>query len=164
MLQVAHAVVLSSEENPTARALAERIAAGVATAKTSAEFQKLAKAVSADGQSVKVEQLPPLAPDGRALDPDRPPPAGPGVQNFDLGFAEAAHHLERVGELSPVVRTRFGYHVLYLVRIIEPRQPTLSELRTLLHDEVMEQRGRRLQASCSSSNAASSRPNKRALL
>ncbi len=146
MVQIAHAVVLSSEENPAARALAERIAARVATAKTSAEFQTLAKAVRADGLSVKVEQLAPVAPDGRALDPDRPPPNGPPVQTLDGVFVEAAQRLERAGQLSPVVRTRFGYHVLYLVKVIESRQPTLAERRQLLHGEVMEQRGRRLQS------------------
>jgi hypothetical protein len=145
MVQVTHAVVLSSEENPAARALAERIAARVATAKTPAAFQTLAKAVSADGLSVKVEQLAPVAPDGRAVDPDRAPPNGPPVQTLDAAFVEAAQRLTRPGQLSPVVRTRFGYHVLYLVRVIEPRQPTLAERRDLLHDEVMEQRGRRLQ-------------------
>jgi parvulin-like peptidyl-prolyl isomerase len=146
MVQIAHAVVRSSEENPAARALAERIAAHVATAKTSEEFQELAKAVSGDGLSVKVEQLAPVAPDGRAVDPDRAPPNGPPVQNLDGVFVEAAQRLERPGQLSPVVRTRFGYHVLYLVRVIEPHQPTLAERRQLLHDEVMEQRGRRLQS------------------
>lgn len=146
MVEIAHAVVLSSDEDEEARALAERIAQAVSSAQSVSEFRELASAVSAAGLDVKVEGLPPVTADGRAVDPDRPPPAGPSVQNFNAEFAAAAHRLERVGQLSPVVRTPFGYHVLYLVRSIDPQRPSLDERRQALYEEIMAQRARELQA------------------
>jgi hypothetical protein len=140
MVQVVHAVVLSQEENPAARALAERIGSATSQVKTAADFQAAAQAVPADGLSVKVESLPPLALDGRAVDPSFPPPAGPAVQHMNGDFAAAAQRLARPGDQSPVVRTPFGYHVLYLVSVIEPKQPSLDARRALLHDEIMSQR------------------------
>lgn len=145
MVQVVHAVVISKEENREARALAERIASAVASASSAAEFQAAASAVSAEGFAIKVEELPPVALDGRAVNPDRPPPAGPPVQSFDPEFAAAAHRLQRAGEISPVVRTAFGYHVLYLVRSIDPKQPALNERRALLGAEIEAQRAQALQ-------------------
>lgn len=145
MAQVEHAVVVSSNESAEARALAERIAEAVSSAESAADFQEKARAVRAEGLSVKVESLPPVTEDGRAVDPDRPPPAGPSVQLLDTTFAEAAHRLERVGQVSPVVHTPFGYHVLYLVRTIEPRMFSLEERRLSLRDEIIAQRGSELQ-------------------
>jgi parvulin-like peptidyl-prolyl isomerase len=45
-----------------------------------------------------------------------------------------------------VLRTPFGYHVLFARSIIEPRQPSLDERRALLHDEIMSQRAMALSA------------------
>jgi hypothetical protein len=144
MAQVVHAVVLSSTESAEARALAERIAEAVSSAQSAADFQQKAKAVRAEGLNVRVESLPPVTQDGRAVDPDRPPPAGPSVQLLDTQFAAAAHRLERVGQLSPVVHKPFGYHVMYLVRRIEPKMSSLEERRRSLHDEIMAQRASEL--------------------
>jgi hypothetical protein len=146
MVEVAHAVVMSPDENIVARSLAERIAEATAGAATSESFQSAARAVPAGNFTVRVEALPPLALDGRAVDPAKPPPAGPGVQQFDLDFAAAAQRLERPGQQSPVVRSKFGYHVIYLVASIEPKRPALDERRALLHDEIMSQRAHALSA------------------
>lgn len=145
MAQVTHAVVLSSSESTEARAFAERIAEAVSSAQTSAEFEQKAKAVRAEGLSVKVESLPPVTEDGRAVDPERPPPEGPSVMILDKDFAAAAHRLERVGQLSPVVRSAFGYHVLYLVRTIEPKMSSLEARRQSLREEIVTQRAGALQ-------------------
>jgi hypothetical protein len=145
MAQVVHAVVLSTNESAEARALAERIAEAVSSAQSPAEFHEKAKAARAEGLSVRVESLPPVTEDGRAVDPDRPPPGGAPVQMLDAQFAAAAHRLERAGQVSPVIRTSFGYHVLYLVRVIEPRVSSLDERRRTLYDEIMTQRASELQ-------------------
>jgi PPIC-type PPIASE domain len=146
MVQVAHAVVLSPEEDPAARALAERIRVATSEVKTDAEFQAAANAVDAGRFSVKVEELLPVTADGRAVDPAAPPPAGPTVQHYDGDFSAAAQRLTRPGEQSPVLRSPFGYHVLYARAIIEPKQPSLDERRSLLHDEIMSQRAAALSA------------------
>lgn len=146
MVQVVHAVVLSSEEDPEARALAERIGSATSQVNGATEFLAAARAVEAGRFSVKAESLPPVAADGRAVDPASPPPAGPAVQHFDGDFTAAAQRLTRPGEQSPVIRTPFGYHVLHLVKVIEPHQPSLDERRALLHDEIMSQRATALAA------------------
>ena len=101
MVQVMHAVVLSSEEDEAARGLAQQIAAATRVTKTSEQFQKAATGVPAGKLKVKVENLPPLALDGRAVDPARPPPAGPGVQHFDADFSAAAQRLSAPGDRAP---------------------------------------------------------------
>jgi hypothetical protein len=146
MVAVSHAVVLSEKEDPAARALAERIGVATAPAKSSAEFEAAAQAVDAGRFSVKVEEVLPVAADGRAVDPAAPPPAGPAVQHYDREFAAAAQRLTRPGEQSPVLRSAFGYHVLYARAIFEPQQPALDERRSLLHDEIMSQRAAALSA------------------
>ncbi|HWO08277.1 MAG TPA: peptidylprolyl isomerase [Polyangiaceae bacterium] len=144
MVRVVHAIVLSPKEDPEARALADRIGQATRGAQTPEEFQARARAVPAEKFTVKVEALLPVTEDGRAVDPDRPPPIGPAVQHFNQVFAAAAQRLQRPGEMSPVVHTVFGYHVLYLISIVEPRQPTLDERRALLHDEIMKARAKAL--------------------
>jgi hypothetical protein len=146
MVGVVHAVVLSSEADPAARELADRIAAATAHAQTDAEFQAAAGAVDSGSFTVKVEVLQPVTLDGRAVDPAAPPPAGPAVQHYDREFAAAAHQLARPGEQSPVLHTSFGYHVLFARSIIPSQQPSLDERRALLHDEIMSQRATALSA------------------
>jgi hypothetical protein len=144
MVQVVHAVVLSEAENVEARALAERIGKATERATSAPEFETAARAVVTGEFSVKVERLPPVTLDGRAIDPEKPPPAGPPEQQFAAEFAVAAHKLERVGEHSTVVRSPFGYHVMFAVRIVEPRQPSLEELRGRLRPEVSQRRALRV--------------------
>ncbi len=144
MVKVVHAVVLSPKEDEAARALAQQIVSAARGAKTSAQFQKAARGVAAGKFSVKVESLPPVALDGRAVDPASPPPVGASVQHFDPDFAAAAQRLTVPAEQSPVVRSAYGYHVIFLISVIEPKQPGLDERRALLHAEIMTQRAQAL--------------------
>lgn len=146
MVEVLHAVVLSESEDLEAEALAQRIAQAVADAKDRAEFERAAKGVSVQSYTVKVEAVPPVTRDGRAIDPTRAPPLGPGEQHLAPEFAVAAAALDHVGQVSPVVRSPFGYHVLYCLRIIAPEQPTSSERRKLLEAEVLQRRALAAQA------------------
>lgn len=140
MVAVTHAVVLSESENLEAEALARRIVAAVQNTASANDFQKAAGAVPAGSYTVKVEALPPLTSDGRGIDPERPPPAGPPEEHFAVEVAEAALALDHVGQLSPIVRSPFGYHVLRADRILEPRQPSLRERTELLTPEVLQRR------------------------
>jgi hypothetical protein len=140
MVAVVHAVVLSEDENLEAEALARRIASAVQNSTSSEEFQNAARSVPGGNYTVRVETLPPVTRDGRAIDPEKPPPAGPSEAHFSEEFAEAALALDHVGQLSPIVRSSFGYHVLRAERIVEPRQPSLRERTQLLEPQVLQRR------------------------
>jgi hypothetical protein len=158
MVAVVHAVVLSESENLEAEALARRIATAVQNTASAAEFQSAAEAVPAGSYTVKVETLPPVTRDGRALDPEMPPPVGPAEAHFSTEFAEAALALDHVGQLSALVRSPFGYHVLRAERIIEPRQPSLRERTQLLEPEVLQRRALAAQAQLLERQRQESRP------
>ena len=158
MVAVVHAVVLSETENLEAEALARRIAKAVANATSAEEFERSAKAIQADHLTIKVETLPPVTLDGRALDPAQPPPVGPPEQHFALEFAAAAQALDHVGQLSPVVRSPFGYHVMWALRIIEPRSLSLSERREMLRPEILQRRALAAQAQLLERQRQESRP------
>lgn len=158
MVAVVHAVVLSESENLEAEALAQRIAAAVQSSTNAAEFQNAAGSVPAGSYTVRVETLPPVTRDGRALDPEKPPPAGPSEAHFSAEFAEAALALDHVGQLSPIVRSPFGYHVLRADRILEPRQPSLRERAQLLQPEVLQRRALAAQTQLLERQRQESRP------
>jgi hypothetical protein len=158
MVEVVHAVVLSEAENLDAEALAERIARAVAGATSAEEFERLANTIPGDRYTIKVERLPPVTSDGRALDPNKPPPTGPSEQHFAPEFAVAAQALDHVGQLSPVVRSPFGYHVLRAMNIIEPRRPSLSERRGMLKPEVLQRRALAAQVQLLERQRQESRP------
>lgn len=60
-------------------------------------------------------------------------------------FAAAAFALAKVGEISPIVETRFGSHVIYLAEIIPERHDTLAnpaveqEIRERIFEETRRQ-------------------------
>jgi hypothetical protein len=140
LVQVQHAVVLTDRPDAEARALSERIRKAVLDAQGEAAFAAAVKRVSPGNYKVKVEKLDPVALDGRVVDPDRPPPPDAPPQSYVVEVARAAQQLQRPGELSPVVQSSFGYHVLRLVRVIDPRQPSLEERRQLLTPEINQRR------------------------
>jgi hypothetical protein len=98
------------------------------------EFRRLATAVPHEGMSVRVEALPPVAADGLTVTAE-------GRQPFDPAFASAAASLGQ-GDLSPVVRSPFGAHVILgLVRIPASRVG-LEERRRRFADEIYADRTR----------------------
>jgi hypothetical protein len=158
MVAVTHAVVLSEGENLEAEALARRVAEAVQNTGSANDFQNAASAVPAGSYTVKVETLPPVTRDGRAVDPEQPPPVGPPETHFEPEFAAAALALDHVGQLSPIVRSSFGYHVLRADRILEPRQPSLRERTELLGPEVLQRRALKAQAELLERQRQESRP------
>jgi hypothetical protein len=141
-----HAVVRVSkpEQDEAAHRLADRIAAAVAGATEPEVFMQRARQVPAGKLVVTIERLPPVTADGRVVDFDAPPGAPTG--RFDLDFARAANGLREVGEHSPVVRSKFGFHVILLEERVPARHVPLPQRRKLLRDEIMDQRAGRLTA------------------
>lgn len=134
-----HAVALVKEpaQKAQARALAVHIAEAVKAAKDSAEFKKLAEAVPRGQIELRVERLAPTTADGRVFDPND---ASASSQHFDEIFARAAAAIEVVGANSPVVETRFGYHVIHLDERLPEKRVALEERRRLLHEDAMAKR------------------------
>ncbi|MEB2313243.1 MAG: peptidylprolyl isomerase [Sorangiineae bacterium] len=141
MARTVHAVVVpgAPAADAGARALAERIARAVAGLADPEAFMKAAREVPAGGLRVVIERLPACAADGR-VHPDEPLAPGAPAPRFEVEFAKAANALTAVGELSPVVRSPSGYHVILLLEKIAAHRVPLAERRVRLSPEVMDAR------------------------
>jgi peptidyl-prolyl cis-trans isomerase C len=136
-----HVVVINrdSARDAAAKSVAEALRAALAAASSSEEFVRLAKTVPSQGFDVKAEPLPAITADGRAF--ERQDQAFLEVpMTFDLDFARAALQLQQAGELSGVVKTRFGFHVLRLEERIAASAQPKAELRLMLGPEVQTRR------------------------
>ncbi len=56
--------------------------------------------------------------------------------NMAAPFAKAALALTKVGQVSPIVKTEFGYHVLKLVRHKPDRQKSFDEIKVALIEKL----------------------------
>jgi hypothetical protein len=139
-----HALVMNDkpERDAQARALAEKLAAALRGATSGEELIRLAQAFPAEGFKIHSETLPFVTADGRTFQ-RRDAGFAATSAAFDLGFARAANALARQGELSPVVKTGFGYHVIRLEELEPASTVPKSDLPTLLGAEVLRRRADR---------------------
>lgn len=143
-VRTTHAVVINQDptREAAAKAVAEALRGALAAAGTSADFIRLAKEAPPQGFEVKAETLPAITADGRAF--ERRDQAFLEVpMTFDLDFARAALALREAGELSEVVKTQFGFHVLRLEERIAPSARPQAELIEKLGPEVQTRRASR---------------------
>lgn len=49
--------------------------------------------------------------------------------SIDADFAKAVHAMQKAGDISPVVKTQFGYHVILFVNRVPPAQRTFEQAR-----------------------------------
>ena len=136
--RTAHALVMVKDpkEKARARALANRIAEATKGATNGTDFRKLADAVPRDGLEVRVEPLPPTTADGRVFEPNDPSLR----QQFEEDFARAANAIPEVGTNSPVVETKYGFHVIHLIERLPERRIPIEQRRSLLADEIVAKR------------------------
>jgi hypothetical protein len=144
-VRVTHVVVLAKkpEERREGRAIAERVAAALRGATKSQDFEQRVAGLGTKEIGVKVERLSPVTPDGRVFElavAGRPPAELGGL---DAGFTRAAHAIEKPGDLSPIVDTPFGFHVIFLEERLAAVQPSLEERRRLLTPEIHSRRAER---------------------
>ena len=107
--RVVHACVLRSTRVPEARAVAVAgaIRRAVDGARSADEFMARAGATPHADTQVRIEPLPPFLADGLSV-------SGEGGE-IDASFVAAAFGLRGPAQVSPVVETRFGWHVIFLV-------------------------------------------------
>jgi hypothetical protein len=111
----------NSERVAKAEALARRVLDAVRDATSADDFIARANAIAKQGgmdSELRAQKLQPVTADGRTFIEQgewrTPKPA----EEFDADFARAALALQKPGELSPIVKTRFGFHVIRLERRI----------------------------------------------
>ncbi len=140
-----HAVVLSKDpkHDDAARAAAERIARATAGISDPEKFIERARQVDIGKLKKRVEGLPHMTADGRAvyLDPRDSRRSHPDT--FDPSFAAAANAIPKEGQQSTVIQTPFGYHVILLVERVDAQHYTLEELRKKFEQEVYDGRARK---------------------
>jgi hypothetical protein len=78
------------------------------------------------GVPSRIEDLPGIDREGRFAQGDMAP-----------AFTAAAVQLEHPGEISPVVETEFGYHVIMLVAREPPLERPLEEVRAIVSQELL---------------------------
>ena len=137
-LTVVHAVVIRSTilTDIEAAGLASAIRDGVLGANGASDFERRASAVPHPKARVAIEHLSPLTADGVMV-------AGGGL---DPTFVAAAFALHGPNEMSPVVETTFGWHVIMLVDRRVPEGDTLKQRREDLAEAVSTLRGRMAQS------------------
>ncbi|MBK8254624.1 MAG: peptidylprolyl isomerase [Polyangiaceae bacterium] len=96
-------------------------------------FRKAANEVDKAGLETRVEALPPVVADGRVVG---------AAGQFDPGFSKAANELKQRGDVSPIVESPYGLHVIFLLQRIEGKTVPREERRALIRDEVMSLRAR----------------------
>jgi hypothetical protein len=142
-VRTAHAVVLvkKTDEAAPARALAERLAAALRGITVGAEFLERARAFPAPPPlSITAEQLSPVTADGRMWEHG----PRPQVVTLDPDYTRAAHALKHPGDQSPIVKSAFGYHVIFLEELVPEQRVPLEERRALLNDEIVTRRAKKL--------------------
>jgi hypothetical protein len=137
LLRTSHVVVMvkNPDDDAHARALADRIAQRVAGISDPAAFKTAVAAVPAEGLEVLEQDLLPITREGTELDVSSEPPPPPRG-DYVKEYVEAAFAIPAIGRQSPVIRTKFGYHVILAVESIPPRTVPLEDRRKMLAEEI----------------------------
>jgi peptidyl-prolyl cis-trans isomerase C len=132
LVRVSHIVALASdkhgaEHHRKARSLAHRVHRIAVSGPLSAkEFKEIGALVNKDDATVEVRA------EGPYLSP-RPP------ARLVPAFLNAAFKLSKPGEISPILQTSYGYHVIYLEAKIPPRNDPLDRVEDEIREKVFKQ-------------------------
>jgi hypothetical protein len=115
--------------------LAESVAAAVKGLTEPTQFGLRASELKGTVPDIelRLEELPPVASDGRTVPlVATDPPAA----TFDMDFATAATKLQAAGDQSPVVESRFGFHVILAIEVIPEKRVDEAMRRELFSSEA----------------------------
>jgi hypothetical protein len=116
-----------------AKAFAEELRGAVVGASDAADFLAKGKALPHPGVDVVIEALPAFASDGYVAE---------GDGQMDEAFTKGAYALASTGDTSPVVESKFGWHVIRLVEKVPEQRMPLDARRIAFADEVYVRRAR----------------------
>ncbi len=147
MARTVHALIVVGEgqDKAAARSVATKLQENLRESEGLEDFVQRAKAFDAGDWELKLEQVKAVSVDGQAVDPNQPPRPGQPPDSYDRDFAAAANALQTEGQVSDVVETKFGFHVLILRDRLPARQFSFEERRQLLSDEIYDARANKLQ-------------------
>lgn len=101
-------------------------------------FADLARTVPTGDLALRVEPLPPIADDDTSLEPEARDVKAPST--FAHEFVAAAFALTHRGDVSPPVKTPFGYHVILLLDRLPEAKLSFEERRRYFEHRVLEKR------------------------
>lgn len=130
-VRVIHAIAMRPKNGSfaSARELAGKLREAVEAATSDDDFEARARALPHGNVDTRVERLPPFAADGRVT--------AEGVGGEMVApFASAATKLQARGEMSPVVETDFGFHVIRLIERIPSYAMPMDERRLTLAESA----------------------------
>jgi parvulin-like peptidyl-prolyl isomerase len=130
-----HKVAKLPWDEPSALEQAKRLQAAVAGTQDPEAFQRAARALSPTPYEIVVEALTPMAGDGRVVVGDD------GM--MDAGFAAAAIKLS-VGEISPLVASKHGIHLILATERLPALTVSDAELIEATRGDLMKLRQRTL--------------------
>lgn len=115
---------------------AEKIHRAVSEVKNPQHFVDRGRAAAGE-EKVSLSVLSPVAEDGTVV------PLEPGDERsepYPVELAQAASQLENPGDMTGVVGTKFGFHILFALEIIEEHRPPLSEITPELTNLILSER------------------------
>ncbi|MEO8801243.1 MAG: peptidylprolyl isomerase [Polyangiaceae bacterium] len=135
-VRVIHAIAIRPKKQDDSaiarvREVGEALRVATLGATSDEDFEARAKAVPHDGVDIRVEALPPFDEEGAIAD---------GHGSMDATFAHAAYALAKPGDLSPLIETTFGFHVIRLQERIPAKRVPTGERRTMFADECVTRR------------------------
>jgi peptidyl-prolyl cis-trans isomerase C len=133
------AVLPLSPEGKTIPALPPPLNERIPNDGLSNRFRDALANIPKDGFDVRIEQLVPIARDSLSVLPN-------GRSGFAPEFAAAATGLKERGEVSPVVRSPFGFHVIMLLARYPGKEVDLAERRSRFVAEIYDTRARAMVA------------------